>query len=93
MVTEVLHEDVETRGKSCCGVRVTGSWLRDSLVFLAGAQAFHTLSHVYLGFSGMLPVEMHYPSITVTQEMNVMAIVINGLITVGLLYAVRRVGK
>jgi hypothetical protein len=67
--------------------------LRDVFVFLAGAAAFHALSHVWLGLSGLLPMETQFPSMTITQNLNLFAIVVNGLITVGLLYAARRLTK
>jgi len=57
---------------------------RDIVVFLAGAEAFHTLSHVVLSFSRVLPIEIC--SITLTSQLNLFAIVINGLATAGLVW-------
>jgi hypothetical protein len=63
------------------------------VVFLAGAEAFHTLSHVWLGLSGMLPMEISFPPMTITPGLNLFAIVVNALITVGLLYGASRITK
>ncbi len=51
------------------------------MVFFAGAEAFHTLTHVWLGLSGMLPAEISFPPMTITQGLNLFAIVVNALIT------------
>jgi hypothetical protein len=56
---------------------------RDIIIFLAGAQAFHTLSHMLLGVSGSLP--LRFFSITLGQNLNLIAIIINALATIGLL--------
>ncbi|MFZ5953851.1 MAG: hypothetical protein ACOYT8_01985 [Candidatus Dependentiae bacterium] len=56
---------------------------RDTLIFLAGAFAFHTLSHFLLNFSGMLPFTIF--GITLTSQLNWFAIIASGLITVWLL--------
>lgn len=57
---------------------------KDIIIFLAGAEAFHTLSHIVINFSGLLPITLF--SITWTQSLNMLGIVINALITVGLLW-------
>lgn len=57
---------------------------RDIIIFAAGAQAFHTLSHIIIYFSHTLPLQFF--SYTFTAQMNSVAIVLNGLITVGLIY-------
>lgn len=57
---------------------------RDIVIFLAGAEAFHTLSHVIISFTDMLPMTVW--NITVTQQLNVMAIAANAVITAGLLW-------
>jgi len=62
---------------------------RDIIIFLAGFEAFHTLSHIIIGASGILPLTFF--SITWTQHLNIVAIIVNGLITVGLLWWVSRV--
>jgi hypothetical protein len=93
MVTQVVHEEVQIVAERDRGLGASRSLARDVLVFAAGAEAFHTLSHVWLGLSGMLPMEIQFPSMTITQGVNVFAIVVNVLITVGLLYGARRLTR
>lgn len=57
---------------------------RDIVIFVAGAEAFHTVSHVIFGYAGILPMELF--SIMWTQQLNMLAILINALITAGLLW-------
>ncbi|MCL4361780.1 hypothetical protein M1446_05495 [Candidatus Dependentiae bacterium] len=57
---------------------------RDVVVFLAGAAALHTLSHLLISFTHILPLELY--GIVWTQQLNLWTIVISGLITVALLY-------
>lgn len=57
---------------------------RDVLIFLAGAMAFHTLSHLVLAVSGILPFTFF--NIVWTQNKNTLAIVLNAIITFGLLW-------
>jgi hypothetical protein len=59
--------------------------LRDVAIFLAGAQTFHTLSHLWLRFSGLLPLRLRVPPMTFAVGWNDGAIVINALVT-ALLY-------
>ena len=54
------------------------------LIFLAGAAALHTLSHILFAFSGKLP--MHVWGMDWTQGYNVVAIVVSAVITAGLLF-------
>lgn len=56
---------------------------KEILIFLAGAEAFHTLTHVLIGFSGALPIKLFY--INWTQQLNLLAVIINGALTIGLL--------
>lgn len=56
---------------------------REWIAFAAGAEAFHTFSHIVLTFSG-LPITLM--SINVTPQLNAFAIIINGIITVGLFW-------
>ena len=65
--------------------------LRDVLIFFAGAEFFHTVSHILLPFLLHLPIEMM--GITVTPTLNMWAIIFNGLITVGLLLWAKAVSK
>jgi hypothetical protein len=57
--------------------------LRDIIVFLAGGEAFHTLSHLALPYFVKFPLTTSY--VVFTASMNVWAIVINGVITIALL--------
>jgi hypothetical protein len=93
MVAQVVQEEVKIVEERVRGLRTTSSLARDVLLFFAGAEAFHTLSHVWLGLSGMLPMEIQFPSITITQNLNVIAIVVNALVTVVLLYGAKRLTK
>lgn len=57
---------------------------KEILLFFAGAEAFHTLSHVFFALSGMLPIR--FWGITWTQQSNIIAIVVNAAVTAGLLW-------
>lgn len=57
---------------------------KEIIIFLAGAEAFHTLSHIFFAVSGTLPVK--FWGIKWDQQRNLWAIVINAAITVGLLW-------
>jgi hypothetical protein len=57
---------------------------RDIILFFAGFEAFHTLSHIMIGYLNILPIK--FLSITWTQQLNLWGIVINAFITVGLLW-------
>jgi len=57
---------------------------RDLAIFSAGALASHTFSHIFMQFSHTLPI--HVFSYTFTTHMNVVAIGLNALATVGMLY-------
>jgi hypothetical protein len=71
-----------------------GHLLRDGLLMLAGAEALHTLAHVWLGVSGLLPrSDPWFPSLTMTPELNGFAILANALVTVGLLYWANRLRR
>jgi hypothetical protein len=93
MVTQVVHEEIQIVEQRVRGQSVTRQLARDAMVFFAGAEAFHTLSHVWLGLSGTLPLEIPFPPMTITPGLNLFAIVVNALITVGLLYGARRLTK
>lgn len=64
---------------------------KDILIFLAGAQTFHTLTHIILGMSNTLPIQFF--SITWTTQLNIIAIVLNVIITVGLLWWAHKLDK
>lgn len=65
--------------------------LRDLIIFLAGAEFFHTLSHIILAYSVNFPLEMKF--ITVTSTLNLWAIIINLIITIILLWLAVRLPK
>lgn len=56
---------------------------REWISFAAGAAAFHTFSHIVLAFSE-LPIT--FMSITLTQQLNLFAIIASGIITLALLW-------
>lgn len=58
--------------------------LKNVLIFLAGAEFFHTLSHILLPFFVKLPIETNV--ITLTPTLNYWAIIINATITLVLLW-------
>lgn len=62
--------------------------LRDVLIFLAGAEFFHTISHIVMPYFVSLPMDMKFMVMTAT--MNNYAIVINAVITILLLWWARR---
>jgi len=66
-------------------------FLRDILVFLAGAMFFHGLSHIWLANSGLLPIHMSYFDLTST--LNLYAIIANFAIMIVLLLIVRKMKR
>lgn len=97
MVANVVKAESQIVEESARGVPAKSSLardtFRDTFVFLAGAEAFHTFSHIWLGLSGMLPMEIRSPSITVTHGLNVFAIIVNAIITTGLLFGATRFSR
>lgn len=63
--------------------------LRDVAIFFAGAEFFHTLSHIILPYFITLPLNMNF--MMFTPELNIWAIVINALITIALLWWASRI--
>jgi hypothetical protein len=61
---------------------------KDVLIFFAGGEAFHTLSHILLPMYIHLPIQIG--PINYTQQWNMYAIGINTLITIALLWWVSR---
>lgn len=57
---------------------------RDIILFLAGAEAFHTLTHIVLALSDSLPIRFF--SLSWTKQLNMIGIVINALITALLIW-------
>ena len=58
--------------------------LRDIVIFLAGAEFFHTLSHIILPYFISMPLDMGVMVLTPT--LNLLIIGINALITLALLW-------
>lgn len=56
----------------------------DWIVFFAGVFVLHTISHIWLGFSGLLPLTMW--GFEITQYYNMFITGISALISVWLLY-------
>ncbi len=57
---------------------------RDVVIFFAGVSAFHTISHILIGYLGVLPLT--FLSIHWTVQLNMIAIAVNAVITVALLW-------
>jgi hypothetical protein len=53
--------------------------LKEFVIFLAGASTFHTLSHMLIGYMGILPI--NFLNITWDQRLNFIAIIANAGIT------------
>lgn len=64
---------------------------RDFIIFLAGAEAFHTFSHILLAYMVKMPMETNW--VVLTPNLNYWAIIINGLITIGLLWYAKRLKR
>ncbi len=60
--------------------------VRDVVLVLAGAQAFHTVSHLVLGVCVELPLQMKMPRMALTSRMNTVVIIINAVVTIGLFW-------
>lgn len=57
---------------------------KDWVIFFAGIEVFHTLSHIALALSGALPVEFFF--VMWTEQLNRWGIIINAAIALGLLW-------
>ncbi len=57
---------------------------REVIIFFAGVEAFHTLSHLAMAVSGTLPVRFF--GFTVSAGLNAWAIVVNAAITAALVW-------
>ena len=82
MVARVSQERVEAEERK-------GSLLRDVLIFLAGVGAIQTLALVWISVSGLPTSIPQFASITATQKVNLLAIVLSALVTLGLLYGAK----
>ena len=69
--------------------------LRDTVVFVAGAEFFHTLSHVAFHFMMVFPMTftMHAKVFELTSSLNNLAIAVNALITILLILWAMRLTK
>lgn len=65
--------------------------LRDVVIFFAGAEFFHTISHILLPFFIQLPVDMKI--IEMTQTINVGAIILNAIVTLLLLWWAKKLTR
>jgi hypothetical protein len=87
MATQALHGKRQVL-KAKIGRTHEGSQPRTVLFVLAAAEAVHTLAYVWIGIAGVLPMSVVWlPSVTITHEVILLAIVLNALITFGLLDA------
>jgi hypothetical protein len=64
---------------------------RDAIIFLAGAQTFHTISHIFLMFSNTLPISAF--GITITPEINYAATIFNAVTAAALVWWAMRIPK
>lgn len=64
--------------------------LRNVVIFLAGAEFFHTLTHIFLALYVKLPLDFTFMSLTT--RANIFAIVVNGIITLLLLWWAYKLG-
>lgn len=62
---------------------------KETIIFFAGAEAFHTLIHTVFMFSGTLPATFFF--MTLTPTLNLWAVLVNAAITAGLLWWASRV--
>ncbi|RMW99919.1 hypothetical protein EAW55_13400 [Legionella jordanis] len=59
------------------------SIFRDLIIFVAGAEFFHTLVHIYLRYLGSFPMNLKY--MVLTSTLNNWAIIVNAVITIVLI--------
>ena len=59
--------------------------LKELVIFLAGAQAFHTISHALLPAMVQMPMQLKWPHRSFTTRWNRVAIGINAVVTALLL--------
>lgn len=57
---------------------------KEWIIFAAGAAAFHTLSHIAIAYTSLLPLRIF--GIEWTSMLNLFAIAINAILTGALLY-------
>ncbi|PWY55430.1 hypothetical protein DGG96_11660 [Legionella qingyii] len=65
--------------------------LRDIVISFAGAEFFHTISHILLPYFITLPIDMKFMQLTAT--FNYWTIAINAVITIALLWWAHKLKK
>lgn len=58
--------------------------LRDVVIFFAGVEFFHTISHLVLPYFMTLPIDMKFMVLTPT--INMWIVITNAIITIALLF-------
>lgn len=58
--------------------------LKNILIFLAGAEFFHTFVHIMFAYINRFPLDMKI--VVLTSSLNTWGIIINALITIALLW-------
>lgn len=66
-------------------------FMRDLMVFLAGAVFFHAISHIWIAYSGLLP--LHTKFVLLTTELNTYAIIGSFVLMIILLFIAKKMGK
>ncbi len=64
---------------------------KEIIIFFAGFEASHTLTHIFMRFLGMLPV--HIAHIVWTEQLNNWSIIINLIITAALIWWARNLKR
>lgn len=65
--------------------------MREVLIFFAGAEFLHTLSHLFLAYYAPLPLDFKF--IVLTPSLNFWSIIFNSALTIGLLIWASRLSK
>ncbi len=65
--------------------------LKNVVIFVAGMQFFHTLDHIFLAYVNSFPLNLKI--IVLTSTFNTVAIIINAITTVALLWWASRLSK
>jgi len=84
MICTIFYSKYKFQGKSMLK-------LRDCLIFVAGAQFFHTLNHILLPVFMQFPIDMNF--MVLTAALNYWAIALNGLTVILLLWWVKKLSK
>jgi hypothetical protein len=83
MAALVSQTPVQSLQDKVLPVQSERNLLKRALIFFAGVEALHTAAAVCVGLSGTLPMNLPlFPSITISQESNLIAIVVNALVTI-----------